>query len=213
VRVFGTPQASACRYPAKPPRLTAGARPIGEQIGLGPNAKTHRWSIQKALRQVAVGAALLGTMIGGGNVAYAQVGANLNVVPGATISVNSNFGQVQAGKPVVVDGIQSGAPMNASSTTSRFQPDASFDTYTSSADQAVERAFIRTTAEAIPGGAQHHGQLLPQGEGRQGHLVADGRGPRPLQQPVPHHHLGHPGPQLPDQPGELPRQRGLRSQV
>ncbi|MBK6683784.1 MAG: hypothetical protein IPG45_04870 [Deltaproteobacteria bacterium] len=153
MRVFGTPQPQPV-VSGEAAELTGGTRPIGEQIGLGPNAKTHRWSIQKALRQVAVGAALLGTMIGGGNVAYAQVGANLNVVPGATISVNSNFGQVQAGKPVVVDGIQSGAPMNASSTTSRFQPDASFDTYTSSSDQAVERAFIRTTAEAIPGGAQ-----------------------------------------------------------
>lgn len=155
MRVFGTHQANRVRG-NEASEATREGPSIGDQIGLGPNTKTHRWSIQKALRSVAVGAALLGTIIGGGsNVAYAQVGANLNLVPGATLTVNSDFGQVQgAGKPVVVDGIQSGAPMNASNTTSRFAPDASFDTYTSNSDQAVERAFIRTTATPIPGGAR-----------------------------------------------------------
>ena len=116
MRVFGT-QHTPATLPAEGATPTAESRSVGDSIGLGPNAKTHRWSIQKALRHFAVGAALLGTVIGGGNVAYAQVGANLNLVPGATLTVNSDVGQIQAGKPVNVDGIQSGAPMNTTSTT------------------------------------------------------------------------------------------------
>jgi hypothetical protein len=67
--------------------------------------------------------------------------------------LRSTSGSIIPTNRAVIDGL-AGGTMNATSTASRSSRDASFDGYTATGTGAVNRAFIRTSAEAIPGGAR-----------------------------------------------------------
>lgn len=125
-----------------------------EVIGLAPSIARprSRWNFQAMLRNVAVKAVCLSMLFGQVGPAAAQV-MNIASPPPTAIVATVNPGQNVNAKQVVIDGVIRGNQITASMANNRFSGD-DFDSYTATGDQAVSRGFIRTTAEAIPGGAR-----------------------------------------------------------
>ncbi|MCC7385524.1 MAG: hypothetical protein IT384_26980 [Deltaproteobacteria bacterium] len=125
-----------------------------EVIGLAPSIARprSRWNFAAVLRNVAVKAVCLSMLFGQVGPAAAQV-MNVAAPPPTAIVATVNPGQNVNAKQVVIDGVIRGNQITAAMANNRFSGD-DFDSYTAVGDQAVSRGFIRTTAEALPGGAR-----------------------------------------------------------